>query len=72
IIGVLLSFYYILQKSHSYYNFIVSAQRQQARASFLENESKYGVWQMAGAMYTKKRFEYGVFQEVSARYPKKS
>ena len=27
--------------------------RRQARASFLENESQYGVWRMADAMYTK-------------------
>ncbi|WP_251617279.1 hypothetical protein, partial [Senimuribacter intestinalis] len=46
--------------------------RQQVRASFSENEFKYGVWRVAGAMYTKKRLEYGVFQGVNARYTKKS
>ena len=46
--------------------------RQQVRASFLENESQYGVWRMAGAMYTKKRFEYGGFHGVNAGYTKKS
>jgi hypothetical protein len=46
--------------------------RQQVRASFLENESQYGVWRMAGAMYTKKRLEDGGFHGVSAGYPKKS
>ena len=42
------------------------------RASFLENESQYGVWRMADAMYTKKRLEDGVFHGVNAGYPKKS
>ena len=46
--------------------------RRQARASFLENESQYGVWRMADAMYTKKRLEDGVFHGVNAGYPKKS
>ena len=42
------------------------------RASFLESESQYGVWRMAGAMYTKKRLEDGGFHGVDAGYPKKS